>query len=424
MPNRLYDDDAIADNPYKLPVDIPAFETKPREPLRFTVHPKDNMTAGPPTGAADTSSAPAYSLQPVDYDPFQQASMTHGEDKRKKLSEIFDQSSLAGKTAIGIAGLPYGLIKSLVVDPIESAADLTHQSQQGDFVSNDPNNVGKASSAAALGGTGGLAGAGEGGVALGRTLTKAEFDEVMRQHRALKQGFDTDSFHGTPLSFRGDAVQTFDSKKSPELQGQFYSADKPNLANQYTLSHISDTKLREYGIDPNNYNKQVLPLRLDTTEYHEFDAKGKNWNEVNQKAIREAKNKGMKGVTVKNVIDNLDDTINGEPATIHITFDPSTVRSRFAKFSPQNVGKSGLMLSDTTIPGAAIGSLSKAPMFYSAVEHAVNNIKQAKAPAEQWLATIQNSKGVKPEELDWTGLKSYGGMMFHPVDGDPFEKKK
>ena len=55
---------------------------------------------------------------------------------------------------------------------------------------------------------------------------------------------------------------------------------------------------------------------------------------------------------------------------------------------------------------AAINSQRAAP-FYSAVEHAVSNIKQDKMPADQWLGTLTNSKGVKPEELDWTGLKDH-----------------
>jgi Transglycosylase SLT domain len=45
--------------------------------------------------------------------------------------------------------------------------------------------------------------------------------------------------------------------------------------------------------------------------------------------------------------------------------------------------------------------------FYSALEHAVTNVPQDKMPADQWLGTISNSKGVKPEEMDWTGFKDY-----------------
>ena len=67
------------------------------------------------------------------------------------------------------------------------------------------------------------------------------------------------------------------------------------------------------------------------------------------------------------------------------------------------------LLADSSKPGAAIESVAKsqAPTFYSALEHNVNQIGQSKMTGEQWLGTLSNKPGVKPEELDWTGLKSF-----------------
>ena len=48
-----------------------------------------------------------------------------------------------------------------------------------------------------------------------------------------------------------------------------------------------------------------------------------------------------------------------------------------------------------------------APTFYSALDRAVSDIPQAKAPAEQWAATLANRPGVKPEEIQWRGLDQY-----------------
>lgn len=45
--------------------------------------------------------------------------------------------------------------------------------------------------------------------------------------------------------------------------------------------------------------------------------------------------------------------------------------------------------------------------FYSAVEETVANIPQAKGTGQQYLAQIQKSAGVKPEELKWTGLDEF-----------------
>src|SRR6266705_6049871 len=50
---------------------------------------------------------------------------------------------------------------------------------------------------------------------------------------------------------------------------------------------------------------------------------------------------------------------------------------------------------------------SKAPTFYSAVEHQINSITQSKMTGEQWLGTLSNKPGVKPEELQWTGLTDF-----------------
>lgn len=49
----------------------------------------------------------------------------------------------------------------------------------------------------------------------------------------------------------------------------------------------------------------------------------------------------------------------------------------------------------------------QAPPFYSAVARTIESAKQAKASPEQWLATIRNTPGVKPEELEWLGLEDW-----------------
>ena len=67
--------------------------------------------------------------------------------------------------------------------------------------------------------------------------------------------------------------------------------------------------------------------------------------------------------------------------------------------------RKSVLRSDTSQPGIGIAAAKNAPVFYSAVENAVNNASMKAAPAAQWLGTIQNAKGVKPEELQWTGAK-------------------
>ena len=50
---------------------------------------------------------------------------------------------------------------------------------------------------------------------------------------------------------------------------------------------------------------------------------------------------------------------------------------------------------------------AKASTFYSAVGRAIESAKQEKASPQQWLATIKNTAGVKPEEMKWLGLEDW-----------------
>lgn len=55
------------------------------------------------------------------------------------------------------------------------------------------------------------------------------------------------------------------------------------------------------------------------------------------------------------------------------------------------------------------------PTFYSAAERAVAASKNNKANADQWLATLKNTPGVKPEELEWLGLNEWLRSQGGPV---------
>src|ERR1700677_2311586 len=74
-----------------------------------------------------------------------------------------------------------------------------------------------------------------------------------------------------------------------------------------------------------------------------------------------------------------------------------------------------VLRSDTSQPATAIDAAANVPTFYSAVENAVNNASIKSASPQQWLGTIQNAKGVKPEELQWTGLQDWLADQNGPV---------
>lgn len=75
------------------------------------------------------------------------------------------------------------------------------------------------------------------------------------------------------------------------------------------------------------------------------------------------------------------------------------------------------LMADSSKPGTAIEAM-KANPFYSAVERNVKASNQDKMTGEQWLGTLSNKPGVKPEELQWTGL----GEFLKENSGKPVTK--
>lgn len=74
---------------------------------------------------------------------------------------------------------------------------------------------------------------------------------------------------------------------------------------------------------------------------------------------------------------------------------------------PNKYLNKSVLFSDSGTPGsgiAALGNSQRAPAFYSAVEQTVKNAKITKGTADQWIGYLRNQAGVKPEELQWTGL--------------------
>ena len=68
---------------------------------------------------------------------------------------------------------------------------------------------------------------------------------------------------------------------------------------------------------------------------------------------------------------------------------------------------SNILRSDNQ-PSLGIGAVSKSEKpFYSALEKSLGSINQAKATGEQWLGMLSNKGGVKPDELQWSGIGDF-----------------
>ena len=143
-------------------------------------------------------------------------------------------------------------------------------------------------------------------------------------------------------------------------------------------------KWQKEGGDPNADNGTVIENMLDRHAPGYYDPKTKTFHDRNEPEWQ-----------------NIDSS------------ELMTPRQKLAKF--------GTLYSDTS-HGAAIQALAHSNPFYSAVEHAVNNIQQPKMNAEQWLGTIANKPGVKPEELEWTGLKDWLAEQKGPVSKEAVQQ--
>jgi hypothetical protein len=78
-----------------------------------------------------------------------------------------------------------------------------------------------------------------------------------------------------------------------------------------------------------------------------------------------------------------------------VAFDPKAVKSAIGNrgtFDPE---------SDNILFQAG------KPWYYSELAKQIEALKQERAPAEQWKGVIKNLKGVKPEEIEWTGIMEW-----------------
>lgn len=67
----------------------------------------------------------------------------------------------------------------------------------------------------------------------------------------------------------------------------------------------------------------------------------------------------------------------------------------------------GRLAADSGKAAAPIIAAEHAPKFYSSAERAFNEINQPRMTGDQWLGTLSNRPGVRPEELDWRGVTDF-----------------
>ena len=80
---------------------------------------------------------------------------------------------------------------------------------------------------------------------------------------------------------------------------------------------------------------------------------------------------------------------------IDLPGDPGISRPRGGKTLRSGMGDEG---------AGPVPLNQKGPPWFSAVENALEQTSMGSAPGAQWLATLRNARGVKPEEMAWLGL--------------------
>ena len=144
--------------------------------------------------------------------------------------------------------------------------------------------------------------------------------------------------------------------------------DSPSDASSYAMG---DTP----ALGPPGAN--ILPAHVRLGNGLEINAGGSNFNAVPTEGLppdirgrlggvasidqiaNVLKAAGYDSLTVRNVFDKFGEQRKGDPGSVHVALRPENIRSVNAAFDPANIGKIGLLLSDTGLPslmGSAVAS--------------------------------------------------------------------
>lgn len=190
-----------------------------------------------------------------------------------------------------------------------------------------------------MGGT--YAGAPRGAIGAGptrRAATELPMDEASRTARIAEQGYTRDAYRGEGEALTGDEYVVGHPRRydTGYLGGDaIYSTNQPYLASDYA-------SLKSYKLRPDDAAPNVVPLKLKME---------------NPKVITGEEKKRISGLDQSERDDWLRDVFKNHDGVVVQYGDktkksyseeyvarPENYRSRFAKFDPKNIGKSGLML--------------------------------------------------------------------------------
>ncbi|MGD0110121.1 MAG: hypothetical protein ABSC06_39825 [Rhodopila sp.] len=107
------------------------------------------------------------------------------------------------------------------------------------------------------------------------------------------------------------------------------------------------------------------------------------------------------------IIRNVRDTPSLKSENVYVAFDPKQIKSATGNRGTFDPNDPRIQFSPRRGEDREQGHT---PLF-SALTRAVEGVKQEKATPGQWIATLKNMAGVKPEERAWTGLDDWLGKQ-------------
>jgi len=258
-----------------------------------------------------------------------------------------------------------------------------------------------------LAGTGGLAGAGSGaGVALGSgPIAKTWW-------HGSASGDLRGGTHGLHLGTKEAAKQALEARIGIPADGKGWTGDRSYgqtlLAGQDTLRKMDPKGFNQTGFNARLPKDDFYPSEIlkyaDGSEMpmhvkpsiQEFELIGK-MNNLPHTAYDDFKANGyMKGALKKGNAKNgyYYKNVGEDAGSISIVV-------------PNSNHIKAILRSDNQ-PSVGIGAVSKSEKpFYSALERSLGSINQNKASGEQWLGMLANKGGVKPDELQWSGIGEF-----------------
>jgi hypothetical protein len=197
-------------------------------------------------------------------------------------------------------------------------------------------------------------------------------DEASRMARAREAGFDTSLYHGTFDDIR--ALDRF--KGSAEGgQGAFFSTDEARVANTYAPwqagrqgQNVTPLLGRAEAYGEAGY-RAPFPADGTNAEVEQWLAGLERFNrsldhrkpDYFEGTIDAARRKDAPGAIIRQVEDDRIGGMMTTPSDVYITLDPTTLRSRFARFDPRlahlrnlSAGVGGLGLLTTQMPAQSL----------------------------------------------------------------------